>query len=76
MAVVQLADIIQPQFFSEYMAQNSMVSTALFQSGVLVPNSLMDAQLQGASIRSLRCWAAALAAHSWAYIVPEFVRKD
>jgi len=44
MAVVQLADIIQPEFFSEYMAENSLVSTALFQSGVLVPNSLIGLQ--------------------------------
>lgn len=39
MAVVQLSDIIQPEFFAEYMANNSMVSTALFHSGVLVPNA-------------------------------------
>lgn len=45
MALVQLADIIQPEFFAEYMAFNSMTSTALFQSGVLVPNALMQAQL-------------------------------
>ena len=45
MAVVQLADIIQPECFAEYMANNSRVSTALFQSGVLVPNALMQAQL-------------------------------
>ncbi|HUB19621.1 MAG TPA: hypothetical protein VL990_13355 [Acidobacteriaceae bacterium] len=45
MAVVQLADIIQPEYFAEYMANNSMVSTALFQSGVLVPNALMQGQL-------------------------------
>ncbi|HKU25850.1 MAG TPA: hypothetical protein VJQ54_10290 [Candidatus Sulfotelmatobacter sp.] len=45
MAVVQLADIIEPQFFSEYQAENSMVSTALFQSGVLVPNALMQSEV-------------------------------
>jgi hypothetical protein len=45
MAVVQLADIIEPQFFSEYMAENSMTSTALFQSGVLVPNALMQVEV-------------------------------
>lgn len=45
MSVVQLADIIEPQFFSEYMAENSMVRTALFQSGVLIPHPLMQAEL-------------------------------
>jgi hypothetical protein len=45
MPVVQLADIIQPEFFSQYMAENSMVSTALFRSGVLVPNALMESQI-------------------------------
>jgi hypothetical protein len=45
MAVVQLSDVIQPQFFSEYLAENSMTSTALFQSGVLVPNALMQAEI-------------------------------
>lgn len=45
MAVVQLADIIQPEYFAEYMANNSMVSTALYQSGILVPNALMQSQL-------------------------------
>jgi hypothetical protein len=41
MAIVQLADIIQPEFFAACMAEDSVTSTALFQSGVLVPNSLM-----------------------------------
>lgn len=45
MAVVQLADIIEPQFFAEYMAENSMTSTALFRSGVLVPHALMQAHI-------------------------------
>jgi len=35
MAVVQLADVIVPQFFSEYVTENSMTSTALFQSATL-----------------------------------------
>jgi len=45
MAVVQLSDVIQPEFFAQYSAENSMTSTALFRSGVLVPNPLMRAQL-------------------------------
>jgi hypothetical protein len=32
MALTQLADIIEPQYFSDYFAENSMTSTALFQS--------------------------------------------
>lgn len=32
MPVTQLADVIVPEFFAEYMAQNSMTSTALFRS--------------------------------------------
>jgi hypothetical protein len=57
MAVVQLADIIQPEYFAESMANNSMVSTALFQSGVLVPNALMQAQLSmGGDVLNIPAW--------------------
>jgi hypothetical protein len=57
MAVVQLADIVQPQFFADYMANNSMTSTALYQSGVLVPNALMNAQLsQGGDTLNIPAW--------------------
>lgn len=42
MAVVQLTDVIVPEVFSAYLAENAMTSTALFQSGVLVPNALME----------------------------------
>lgn len=57
MAVVQLADIIQPQFFAEYMANNSMTSTALFQSGVLIPNALMKEQLSmGGDTLNIPAW--------------------
>ena len=57
MAVVQLADIIQPDSFAEYRPNNSMVSTALFQSGVLVPNALMQAQLSmGGDVLNVPAW--------------------
>lgn len=57
MALVQLSDIIQPEFFAAYMAENSMVSTALFQSGVLVPNALMQSQLgMGGDILNIPFW--------------------
>ena len=36
MALVQPSDVIVPEYFAEYMANNSMVSTALLQSWVLV----------------------------------------
>lgn len=52
MAVVQLADIIQPEYFAEYMANNSMASTTPLQSGVLASNALMQAQ------RRLPLWRA------------------
>jgi hypothetical protein len=57
MAVVQLADIVQPEYFSEYFANNSMTSTALFQSGVLTPNALMQAQLSmGGDTLNIPAW--------------------
>jgi hypothetical protein len=46
MAVVQIADVIVPAEFTNYIVENSLVSTALFQSGVAVRNGIMDAQLQ------------------------------
>ena len=36
----QISDVVVPAEFSAYIAENSLVSTALFQSGVLVPNCL------------------------------------
>jgi hypothetical protein len=41
----QIADVIVPQEFSAYVAENSLVSTALFESGVLVRNPLIDSHL-------------------------------
>jgi hypothetical protein len=57
MAVVQLSDVIQPEFFVQYSTENSMTSTALFRSGVLVPNPLMRAQLgDGGDTLNIRFW--------------------
>ena len=42
----QIADIIVPAHFSAYIAENSMVSTAFYESGVLVKNELMQQYLQ------------------------------
>src|ERR1035438_9220102 len=41
----QISDVVVPAEFSEYVVENSLVSTALFQSGVLVPNALIQSQL-------------------------------
>jgi hypothetical protein len=38
----QIADVIVPSEFSAYVAENSLVSTALFDSGVLVKNPLIS----------------------------------
>jgi len=43
---VQIADVAVPAKFTAYQVENSMVSTALFQSGVVLHNGEMQAQLQ------------------------------
>lgn len=45
----QISDVVVPAEFSAYVVENSLVSTALFQSGVLVPNSLIESQLAAGS---------------------------
>ena len=58
MAQVQLVDVIQPTAFTAYQVENSMVSTALYQSGVAIPNGEMEAQLgAGAEIFTVPFWA-------------------
>ena len=58
MAQVQIADVVVPAEFTAYQVENSMVSTALYQSGVAVPNGEMDAQLQaGAESFTVPFWA-------------------
>jgi hypothetical protein len=58
MPIVQLADVIQPEFFSQYLSENSMTSTALFRSGVLVTNPLMKAELSaGGNTLNIPLWA-------------------
>ena len=46
MAVTQLTDVIIPDEFTAYQVENSLVSTALSQSGVVANNGLIAAQLQ------------------------------
>lgn len=58
MAVVQIADVIIPEIFSQYIVENSMVSTALFSSGVAVRNGIMDMQLEaGAEFFTVPFWS-------------------
>jgi hypothetical protein len=45
MAQTQIADVVVPAEFTAYQVENSLVSTALFQSGVAVRNGEMAAQL-------------------------------
>lgn len=57
MAVTQLADVVIPDAFTLYEIENSIVSTALFQSGVLVKNNVIAQQLQaGAEIFTVPAW--------------------
>ncbi len=49
MAVTQLTDVIIPDEFTAYQVENSLVSTALSQSGVVATNALIAAQLQAGS---------------------------
>lgn len=49
MATTQLSDIIKPEFFTAYLVQNAMEKTALVQSGVLVPNAVINTQLTAGS---------------------------
>jgi len=49
MAQTQIADVVVPAEFSAYIVENSMVSAAIFQSGVALPNGLISEQLQAGS---------------------------
>jgi hypothetical protein len=58
MAQTQFADVIVPAEFTAYQVENSLVSTALYQSGVAVPNGEMSAQLQaGAQQFTVPFWS-------------------
>ncbi len=58
MAQVQIADVVVPAEFSAYIVENSLVSTALFQSGVALPNGEMRAQLlAGAQSFTVPFWS-------------------
>ena len=60
MAQTQISDVVVPAEFTAYQVENSLVSTALFQSGVAVPNGEMASQLQaGAQHFTVPFWADA-----------------
>ena len=49
MPTTQIADVVVPQNFTAYQVENSLLSTALFQSGVVAKNGLMAEQLAAGS---------------------------
>ncbi|MGD0830845.1 MAG: hypothetical protein ABR907_07880 [Terracidiphilus sp.] len=58
MAQVQITDVVVPAEFTAYQVENSMVSTALYRSGVALPNGEMQAQLQaGAQQFTVPFWS-------------------
>ncbi len=57
MAVVQVSDVVVPEIFTAYQVENSLVSTAFFQSGVAVKNGAIQAQLEaGAESFAVPFW--------------------
>ena len=49
MAVTQIADIIVPQQFTNYIVQNTFERSALVMSGVATRNAVIDEQLSAGS---------------------------
>jgi hypothetical protein len=71
MAVTQLSDVIVPEFYAEYGGINTMTSSALMESGVLVANPILDAQLpNGGNILSLPAWLDLAAANDPSGVEP------
>jgi hypothetical protein len=57
MAVVQLSDVIVPVEFTNYIVENSLISTALYRSGVVSRNAIIEAQIQaGADQFTVPVW--------------------
>lgn len=64
MAVTQLSDLIVPEFYAEYGGFDSMTSTALYQSGILENNPLLNIQVTGpGEIAFLPVWGDLSAAN-------------
>ena len=57
MAVTQIADVIVPAEFTQYITENSVAKSALVQSGIVMRNSFIDEQLRaGADAFSIPYW--------------------
>jgi hypothetical protein len=57
MAAVQIADVIVPEIFTAYQIENSFVSNAFYQSGVALPNGVIQDQLSaGATQFTVPIW--------------------
>jgi hypothetical protein len=60
----QLSDVVVPDFYAEYGGIDTMTSTALYQSGVLVDSPILTAQLAvGGDIVNLPSWLDLAAAN-------------
>jgi len=58
MSVVQLANVVVPAEFTDYIVENSLVSSAFFHSGVAIRNGMMASQLQaGAEFFTVPFWS-------------------
>lgn len=57
MATVRLSDVVTPEEFTAYQVQNSMVGTALLESGVMTRNAFIESQLSaGAESFTVPTW--------------------
>lgn len=57
MTTTKISDVIVPAEFTKYLVQNTMVSSAFVQSGIMTPNDVINAQLRaGAEAFSVPFW--------------------
>ena len=57
MAVTQLSNVIVPEVFEQYVAEDTCISTALLQSGVVVQSDYLQTQLpMGGNIILVPSW--------------------
>lgn len=57
MALTQLADVIIPEVYADYQAENSPEKTAFYESGVVARNALLDQKAnQGGKILDVPFW--------------------
>jgi len=62
--LTQLSDVIVPDFYAAYGGIDTMTSTALYQSGVLVDSPILTSQLpMGGDIVNLPAWLDLAAAN-------------